>query len=245
MKAWKTPRVGAEAPTCRTRGKPTSMSIASTQAGFGPQKFDASLFRVAAGVEHGGGPRVFAGIEMRFDDELAPAERPADPEVAHGILGVIEHPEEEHDVECPETVSGQILDVTDHRLRAGVEDAMGEVKTVLSKGWAGRIDPALIFDGHDPGGPPALRLEGEEPVPGADVEHAQPVESLWELAGAELRVRVVAAGRDDAVAEVDFVPPRPGLDEAAEFSEIWLSHDRANLACVRAGVRGMTSAWPV
>src|SRR5712691_8594944 len=79
--------------------------------------------------------------------------------------------------------------------------------------------PAIRVYGQDRRGAPALGLEGEEPVPGADVKHRLARQVFGELHEAQLPGRVcrVLARRDNAVTQVDVVKPGYGLHRGAKL----------------------------
>src|SRR5437763_2390131 len=73
------------------------------------------------------------------------------------------------------------------------------------------LQPAVVVHGDDAGRPSPLCLEGEEPIPGADVEHCLSRERAREVEHGQLLLGDVAPRCHHAVTEVHGVmPPEPG-----------------------------------
>src|ERR1041384_3409025 len=81
---------------------------------------------------------------------------------------VIQNAEEQHNIESPEPLRGEFIDIEREVLDLRSDQAFGFQKRV-------ELD---AIDGHDAGAP-ALAFEAEPAVPGADIENALTSQIAW------------------------------------------------------------------
>jgi hypothetical protein len=135
---------------------------------------------------------------------------------------VVEHAEEEDDVEAAEPLEVDLHEVGEHRLDAAPQQPVRDVEAGASgRRRAGRrtlggLDPGVEVERDDARGAAALGLERVEAVVRADVEHGLAAEvrqrerrelGLHEGAAAAGPLCPLVPRRDDAAADVDRVPP--------------------------------------
>jgi hypothetical protein len=122
---------------------------------------------------------------------------------------VIQHPEEQDDVERADALGGQVHHVDVDILDLGPERLAGELEAGLRAPAVGV--PRVVVRGDDPRRTASFALEGKKAIPGADIEHRPMLERRRERQAREACGGVVGALRDQATPEVDgVVPPMRG-----------------------------------
>ena len=146
---------------------------------------------------------------MGLDDQQAVAHARDALEREPRVLEVVEHAEEEHDVEAADRRGRDLLELELPVLHAEPSARRASRSRLRAEAARppGGLAPGRPVDGEHPLGAAPLGLEGEEPVPGPDVEHRAPAQVVGEADPAELARGLVAPRRDDAAAEVDRVEP--------------------------------------
>ena len=157
-------------------------------------------------------------------------------EAGQRLLHVVQHSEVEHDVELPEPVEVDGLEVGDDGLHLGAERGGGELEAATPRevrlpevGLVARLvredalldalgpigppgqevdAPRVMVERHHPAGTGPLGEERELAVPGADVEHTPPRDLGEDLGPGRLHADALG---DDAVAQVDRVVPLQGV----------------------------------
>ena len=115
------------------------------------------------------------------------------------VAEVVDHAEEEDEVEGPVLLRIERVDVLGDVRRLRVEQLGGDREA--------RVIGRLVVEGDDLAGAAPFRLEREEAVAGADVEHAHPGEVLRHLELRQGLRRVVHARRPDPRRDLDPVVP--------------------------------------
>ena len=159
-------------------------------------------------------------VTVRLDDEGAGGDRCRALQYRPGVRQVVEHPEQEDEVEAADALGAEVEQVRVEILDRRAERNASEVESPLGPPAVRtpcRLAPARGIDRDHPRGAAALGLEGEEPVPGADVQDGPAVEVLREMQPAQLAWRIVLSRRNDAVSEVQTVEPTEASDPGAEL----------------------------
>ena len=170
--------------------------------------------RGAGGVSRGG-DRYLEEIHRGLHDSDAGGNRAHAPQVTHWVRGVVEHAEEEHDVERrAERVRADFLHRDVSHLHPAAQGAPGQFE--VAAGVAPRPVPHPVIAGYHSGGAAPLGLEGEEPVVGPDVQDAA-ASQVGQVEVLPLRGSVLMARSVHAIPQVDGVKPGASRHRLAQL----------------------------
>ena len=126
-----------------------------------------------------------------------------------GMPQVIEDSQEQDQVKRPDPFGRELHHIDLHVFHLGAQRGAREIKAR----FAGHgvienvVSPDVAVGGQHAGRAAALGFEGHVAVPRADIEHRHSAEVGRHADAVEQRARIVGAGRHDAVAQIDGVPP--------------------------------------
>jgi hypothetical protein len=218
--------------------KPTVRSMPSTAAGFGPHQLVGSPLSSASRVERGGGAADPHHVDDGFEDQEILDDR-SDPLQSQQRIGhVVQHAQKEHDVERTDPIGGEVHDVDVDIFDARVEGLARQFESRLAlSGAPPETMPRVVVGGDDTRRVTALGLEGEEPVPRADVQHRSTGQVFRQAKAGESFGAVVDARRHDPLSKVDRVIPAQRVDS---FLELALAHRDQRLS-LRGDPRSVTA----
>ena len=149
---------------------------------------------------------IVLAVDMGLDNAETVADGGDIPKIPERVGRVIEHPEEEYDIEGSDSLRRDFFDGDDLPLNAASECPMSDLKSP-SIAHSTRDTPAVPVGRDDSGGTPSFSFERKEPVIGTDVEHSATGEGFRESKVCKLRWRIVDSWRNDSVSEVDTMEP--------------------------------------